>query len=115
MTIREQQAMFTLCVAKLILRAYELGYEMTFGEAWRTNEQAALNAASGKGISNSLHRDRLAIDLNLFKDGAFLSRSEDHKPLADYWKTLSPLCCWGGDFKPVADGNHYSMTFGGRK
>jgi hypothetical protein len=115
MTLRQQQTLFTLCVAKLIIRAYEMGFELTLGEAWRPPEMAKLNAQSGKGIANSLHGDRLAIDLNLFKDGAFLSRSEDHKPLADYWKTLHPLCCWGGDFKPNADGNHYSMTFGGRK
>lgn len=32
---------------------------MTFGEAWRTAAQAKLNAASGTGIPNSLHLDRL--------------------------------------------------------
>jgi hypothetical protein len=57
---------------------------------------------------------RLAVDLNLFKNGQFLTDSEAHRPLGDYWKSLHPDCCWGGDFsKP--DGNHYSMQYGGIK
>jgi hypothetical protein len=37
-----------------------------------------------------------------------------YKPLGDYWKTLDPACCWGGDFsKP--DGNHFSYTHNGIK
>lgn len=114
MTLGERQRVFTRLVAKLIEHAYEMGYGLTFGEAFRTPEQAALNAKSGKGISNSLHGVRLAIDLNLFKDGVFLQNSDDHRPLGEYWKTLHPDCCWGGDFsKP--DGNHYSMQYGGVK
>ena len=115
MTLRQQQSIFVLLVAQLILHAYKQGYQLTFGEAWRTPEQAKLNAARGTGISASLHIDRLAIDLNLFRDGKFLSDSSDHKALGDYWKSLHPLCRWGGDFKPKPDGNHYSMEWGGRK
>lgn len=115
MTLGEQQRKFTLYVSKLIEYAYMAGYELTFGDAYRSPEQAQANAAAGKGISNSLHTQRLAIDLNLFKDGKYLVKSEDYKPLGDFWKTLHPLCCWGGDFKPTADGNHFSMTYGGRK
>lgn len=113
MTLRQQQSLFVRLVAKLITYATERGYELTFGEAWRTPEQAAFNAANGKGISNSLHIERLAIDLNLFKDGRFLSSTEDHKPLGEYWETLHPLCRWGGRFTRP-DGNHYSLALGGR-
>lgn len=115
MNLREKQSLFARLVAKLIEHATELGYEITLGEAYRTPEQAALNAQSGKGIFNSLHTQRLAIDLNLFKDGQYLASSAAHKPLGDYWKTLNAECCWGGDFKPMADGNHYSLAHEGRK
>jgi hypothetical protein len=115
MKLREQQSLFVRLVAHLILYAYEQGYELTFGEAWRTPEQARLNAANGTGIANSIHIDRMAIDLNLFKDGKFLTTSEDHRILGEYWKTLHPLCRWGGDFKPRPDGNHYSLEWQGRK
>lgn len=108
-TLGQKQRRFSLYVAQLIQFAYENGYEVTFGEAYRTPEQAALNAAKGTGTRNSVHCDRLAVDLNLFKDGQYLTRTEDHAPLGEFWKTLSPDCRWGGDFKR-ADGNHYSIT-----
>lgn len=111
-TLGQKQRRFTLLVAKLIEYAYSQGYELSFGEAYRTPEQAAANAKSGKGIANSLHCDRLAIDLNLFKDGTYLTSSESHRPLGEFWESLDPNCAWGGRF---GDGNHYSYMHGGRK
>jgi hypothetical protein len=113
-TLGERQRLFTRLVAKLIEHAYETGYQLTFGEAFRTPEQAALNAKVGKGITQSLHGMRLAIDLNLFRNGEYLTDSEAHRPLGEYWKTLHPDCCWGGDFSRP-DGNHYSLQYGGIK
>lgn len=112
MTLRDQQSLFVKLLPRLIDYAYEQGYELTLGEAWRTPEQARLNADAGKGISNSLHIDRLAIDLNLFVAGAFVSGSAAHKPLGEFWEKLHPLCRWGGRFN---DGNHYSLEWQGRK
>lgn len=115
MTLGERQRVFVRLVGELIQFAYAQGFELTFGEAYRTPEQSALNAKAGKGIANSLHGLRLAIDLNLFKDGVYLETSEAHRPLGEFWKSLHPDCCWGGDFTPRADGNHYSLTYGGIK
>lgn len=109
MTLRQRQSLFALLAARLILRAYELGYEVTLGEAWRTPEQAAANAKAGTGTLSSLHRDRLAIDLNLYRDGRWLDRSEDHEPLGTWWEAQHPDCRWGGRFRRP-DGNHYSLT-----
>jgi len=109
------QQEFTRSVADLIVWTYNQGYTATFGEAWRTPEQAKLNAASGKGIANSLHGERLAIDLNLFREGKWLSQSEDHAPIGAYWKTLHAAARWGGDFKSRPDGNHYSFSPDGRR
>ena len=97
MTLRQKQSRFTFLVAKLILFAYENGYELTFGDAW---------AKSGHK-NNSFHYIRSAIDLNLFENGKWLTQTEDHKLLGKYWKSLDPECTWGGDF-PDPDGNHYS-------
>ncbi|MBG5987156.1 M15 family peptidase, partial [Proteus vulgaris] len=65
MTLGEKQRKFTRMIADLIIFAYDNGYELTFSEAYRTPEQAKLNAKSGTGIKNSLHTQRLAVDFNL--------------------------------------------------
>ncbi|RAP72902.1 hypothetical protein ACZ87_00273 [Candidatus Erwinia dacicola] len=65
MTLSEKQQLFTVMVANLIQWAEEHGYRLTFGEAYRTPEQAALNAkkrqryhqqpaypASGRGLQS---------------------------------------------------------------
>lgn len=113
MTLSEKQQTFTKNIGLLIGWAYANGYAMTFGDAYRDPRLAALNAQQGKGIVKSLHTQRLAVDFNLFKAGVYLPKSEDYRPLGEYWKTLDPLNRWGGDFKPVPDGNHFSMTDGG--
>ncbi len=51
MTLSEKQQLFTVMVANLIHWAEEHGYRLTFGEAYRTPEQAALNAKKGSGIT----------------------------------------------------------------
>jgi len=107
MTLREKQSVFALNVSKLIQYAYQVGYELTFGDAWRSPEECIR-----RGMPNSLHGDRLAIDFNLFHLGKWLTETEDHALLGDYWESLHTDNRWGGHFN---DGNHYSMTHGGRK
>lgn len=115
MTLREKQSLFVRLVGILIEYAYQQGYELTFGEALRKVSQASQNATQGIGIKNSLHILGLAIDLNLFKDGQYLIRSEDHQPLGIFWESLHPLCRWGGRFVSRPDGNHYSLEHEGVK
>lgn len=111
MTLSEKQRKFTRMVADLIVWAYAHGYELTFGEALRSKEQAQANAASGAGISNSLHLIRLAVDLNLFKDGVYQTDSGAYAPLGEYWESLGGS--WGGRFKTRPDGNHFSLEHEG--
>lgn len=111
MTLSEKQQLFTVMVANLIHWADERGYRLTFGEAYRTPEQAALNAKKGSGITNSLHTQRLAVDFNLFVNGRYLTRTEDYAPLGEYWETLGGS--WGGRFKSNPDGNHFSLEHNG--
>jgi hypothetical protein len=110
----EKQRLFTKLVGQLIDWSYANGYELTFGDAYRSPEQARLNAQAGSGIANSLHTQRLAIDLNLFRAGIYLTDSAAYAPLGAFWKTLDPAAAWGGDFsKP--DGNHFSISHNGVK
>ena len=77
----------------LILYAYEIGYEMSFGDA---------RAKDGHKVG-SFHYKGLAIDLNLFKDKDFLKKTEDHEQIGIFWEKIGGT--WGGRFE---DGNHYS-------
>jgi D-alanyl-D-alanine carboxypeptidase len=112
MTLREQQSLFVQLVGLFIEWCYAQGYELTFAEAWRSPQEAALQAAAGAGIVHSLHTERLAIDLNLFKDGQLLQTRSDYAPLGAQWKSMHELARWGGDFARV-DADHFSLTYGG--
>ncbi len=114
-TLGELQRKFTRMVGQLIAWTYSMNSakaELTFGEAYRTPEQAALNAKSGSGIAHSLHTERLAVDFNLFLDGEYQSDSTAYEPLGLYWESIGGS--WGGRFTK-ADGNHFSLAFDGRK
>lgn len=115
MTLREQQSLFVRLLGMLIFEAYERGYELTLGEGWRPPEMVKIYANDGRGSGSSLHPDRLAQDLNLFKDGVWLKTTEDHRELGEWWEKLHPLCRWGGRFHDRPDGNHYSLEYNGRK
>lgn len=115
-TLHDKQAAFAHLLPKLIQKAEELGNEVTLGEAWRSEVVAQWYADHGLGISNSLHTKRLAIDMNLFRDGKFLTRTEDYKALGEWWELQSTKdyrCTWGGRFPHRPDGNHFSIEHEG--
>ena len=104
------QEQFVASLPKLIEKAFELGYTVTLGEAWRTPQQAQWDADHGTGISHSLHIERLAIDLNFFKDGSLVTDGSKLAELGAWWKGLGSNYRWGGDFTHLPDGNHFSIT-----
>ena len=90
MTLREKQSIFALNISKLIIYAFEIGYETTKGEALRTIDQqrlyfdgytimkfgSGLKLAKSKRKSktmNSYHLKKLAEDINLFKNDEYKS------------------------------------------
>ena len=95
MSLRKKQSEFAKLVPRLIDKAFELGFEVTLGDAYR-------DPRCPYGSKSSRHRSRLAIDLNLFKDGVYLTQTEDHEPLGLWWESQGGI--WGGRFD---DGNHY--------
>lgn len=102
-TLRQKQSRFARMVASLINQANLRGYEVTLGDAYR-------DPRCPYGSEVSLHRSRLAIDLNLFRNGRYLSSTESHRELGEWWESIGGA--WGGRF---SDGNHYSLEHGGRK
>ena len=93
MSLRKKQSEFAKALGLLILFAYQKGYELTLGDAYATEGH----------IDGSFHYKRLAIDLNLFYEGEYLTQNNNHLELGEFWESLGGT--WGGRFK---DGNHYS-------
>ncbi len=110
MTLGEKQRRFTGMVARLILHAEQLGFRVTFGDVYR-------DPRCDYGHRKSLHRKRLAVDLNLFEKRAgkwvYLTSTKSHRPLGLFWESIGGT--WGGRFRPNPDGNHYSLAHGGVK
>lgn len=111
-TLGQAQKRFAPMVASLILKAVALGYGVALGEAQRSPEEAQRLAMLGKGAVNSLHCKRLAIDLMLYQGEVYLTKSEDYQRLGEWWESIGGA--WGGRFKR-ADGNHFSIEFGGMR
>jgi hypothetical protein len=138
-TLRQKQSRFARRLPDLLNYAHALGYDVTLGEAYRTDEQAEIHAIgfkgremvaslierqfpllakklrnnTGNGIRNSLHTLRLAIDLQLFDShGRWVTEVEPYRLIGEYWESLGPDHRWGGRF---GDTPHYSIEHEGVK
>ena len=122
--MKEKQFIFIQNLAKLITWAFENGYQLTIGEALRTQDQQMLyfeglsvvkiggNTHLAKTTRKtqtlaSKHLDKLAIDLNVFINGVYRTDKESYKELAEYWKSLHPENVAGYDWG--WDANHFQM------
>lgn len=113
MKLGDKQRAFTRMIADLIQYAYDSGYELTFGDAYR-DPRLHGNFGTKKSYSaaKSLHKQRLAVDFNLFVNGEWISdgNSEHWLVLGEYWESLAGT--WGGRFN---DANHFSLEHNGVK
>lgn len=110
-SLLNKQQRFAKAVARLLDKAHELGYEVTLGDAYRDPRvHGPLGVKLGYGHPKSAHKQKLAIDLNLFKEDKFLDTTEAHKELGEWWEKQGTDHRWGGRF---ADGNHYSIEVDG--
>ena len=115
MTLGQKQELFSRLIVKLMQFAFDNGYEIRCGDFFRDERVHGEPGTKKDGSyshKDSTHKFKLAGDLNLFKDGKFLTDDKDHEPLGLYWESLHPLCRWGGRFN---DGNHYSLEHEGIK
>ena len=96
MTLRQKQSKIALMVSMLLQYIYLNGYEATLGDAARMDKRGH--------VKNSKHYQRLAIDINLFKNGKYLRKTSDHEIIGKYWESIGGK--WGGRF---GDGNHYEL------
>ncbi len=111
MTLSEKQRLFARYVARLLDKAHELGFEVTLGDAYRDPRvHGALGVKLGYGHPKSAHKQRLAVDLNLFKGGRYITDDEGHRDLGAWWEAQHPDFRSGMRFQ---DFNHYSVEHNG--
>lgn len=112
MRLGAKQELFAELIAQHMLWLIENGYKIRCGDFY---------AREGHR-DNSNHYIKLAADLNLFKDGQYLTRTEQHLESGQKWESRHELCRWGGNWDkdefPMEsgeyDGNHYSLIHHGR-
>jgi len=125
MSLSQDQQLFTQNIAKLILRASTLRIGLTFGEAYRTNDQQYLYyhglsiSPTGQLVKANVHSwtmqsnhlRRLAVDFNFFIDGKLTYDPKEPKliELGKYWESLHPANRWGGFWKRH-DTPHFEMN-----
>lgn len=113
MSLNQKQAEFTSAIAKLIVWANGRGIHCIGAELFRTPEQAEIYARQGKGIRNSVHTKKLALDLFILgDDGKVTWDREPYARLGTKWKQMDDRARWGGDFRN-RDSVHFSFEHNG--
>ena len=105
MTLWNKQTKLTRNISLLIFHAEMLGYQLTFGDAYRDSR-----ATFPYSHTDSLHKKRLAVDFNVFRNGKLLKSGNDFIDLGEFWESIGGT--WGGRFN---DGCHFSMEHEGMK
>jgi hypothetical protein len=99
MTLLQKQFTFSKNLTTLFNWLIINKYDWSIGGAYRTEYQEKEYKRLGLShTNNSLHLKKLAIDLNIFKDGKYLTTGELLKPIGDYWCKLNEKNRWGGDW-----------------
>ena len=107
MNLGQHQEEFSKDLAKLMFKAFELGYNIRMGEVLRPPEMQQLYIKTGRSKTmNSMHIKKCAADLHFTQDGVICYP----KILGDFWEQLNPLNQWGGNWKSFKDLPHFQRT-----
>ena len=107
MSIVQKQQQFAVAISKLILYADSIGLPVTLGDAYRDERlHGKMGEKKGYGAANSCHKLRLAVDVNIIKDGKIAPIS-DYEKLQKYWRENL-----GGSEMIANDSNHFSWQDG---
>lgn len=111
MSLVGEQALFLLDACTLIQWCTEQGWVVTGGELLRPVEMQEIYVKSGRSKTmDSKHIQKLAIDLNFFKDGAYVCDKPSLQKTGDYWESLNPKNSWGGNWNSFKDCPHYQRS-----
>jgi hypothetical protein len=117
LNLLEKQKVFSKTLAKFLNDLFLRGYDVTMGECYRPPEMADIYASQGRGVKNSNHCIKLAVDLNIFYQGTFLTSKEILEIPGKLWKvTQLALCKLAGvEILKMLTRNHFSFLHNGVK
>lgn len=108
MKLSERQHEFAVAFCELLSFLLEEGYQVAFGDAWRSTSplrcyhcekpvtyQELLRANGKSKVKYGDHNDRCAVDLILRKGGVMCT-SEQYRPAGEFWESLGGE--WGGRY-----------------
>jgi len=95
-------------------RIFQLGADGKGRRAYSLRLGVPIRVKDGGHMNNSAHYNGIGSDWVLLVGGIILKHGWEPqwKQAGDFWKSLHPLCRWGGDF---GDANHISLEYGGFK
>ena len=109
MSLQERQSEFAYLVAELVHYAANNGYQLRYGDAWRSTDplpcptchtphsyQEMLLAAGRSKSKNSKHADRLAVDFLVNRADGVPMTDPDWRKLGEFWEDHGGY--WGGRF-----------------
>ena len=104
-----KQKRFAKMLPRLIDKAHELGFEVSIGDVFRDPRvHGIFGVKKGYSAAKSVHKLKLAVDINLFWNGVLVRDTKGHQQLGEWWESQGGS--WGGRFN---DGNHYSLEHEG--
>lgn len=115
MTLRQARCLFTRLKAEFETWVFaQPGWELNESEGYVKDTDAADGDYDGPHVNGGTHYLGTGHDLNLYVNGVYITDSGHAvwKKLGAKWKSMHPLCRWGGDFKRK-DANHISIFFAG--
>jgi len=116
MTLSDKQFKFVKDVNILLSFIINNGYKVTFGEAYRIlyTQKYYLDQGLAKTM-NSKHLDKLAIDLNIFKnigdEYKYTVYKKDIQFIGDFWESLDKKNSWGGNWIKFTDTMHFERGY----
>ena len=108
---------FLYLIGKLYAFAEQNKIELICFTFYRSPEQQLQEFIKKKSKikENGPHQKWTAEDLAIVEKGIALFDDSEitlskYKVLGDFWKSLDPLCVWGGDFEFAADVYHFELA-----
>lgn len=110
MTLGQARCAYSKALIQCLAHVDTLGLAFAF-------DQGKVPSEGSVHMPGSLHVVGLATDILLYRDGVYLTETEDYRSLGEYWETLGTTLgldlVWGGRFSH-SDGNHFSMKWAGK-